>query len=102
MSDETKLSKFVDALAGSLKSYCSELLLGAPKAFRQLRILREAECEAFGRERELRYARDDASKAWSLGDYQQVVNVLMPHEDSLSKSEKMKLEIVRKRVASAT
>lgn len=102
VSAETKLPKFVDALAGSLRSYCCELLLGAPKAFQQLRNLREAECETFGRERELRYARDAAGKAWSLGDYQQVVNVLKPHDGSLSKPEKMKLEIARKKVAGVT
>lgn len=99
VSDEARLPKFVGELAGSLRSYCSDLLVGETQAFRQLEELFQVECDAFERERKSRYARGDADQAWSARDYQQVVDVLDPHEASLGKVEKRKLELARKKVA---
>ena len=99
ISDDTKLPMFLEKLADNLRNYCSDLLLGNAQAFQRLQQLREWECEAFGQERDLRYARDDANQAWAVGNYGKVVTTLQPHENLLSKSEKIKLELARKKVS---
>ena len=73
--------------------------MGDTQAFRHLEELFQVERDAFERERKSRYARGDADQAWSARDYQQLIDVLDPHEDSLSEVEKRKLELARKKVA---
>ena len=99
VSDEARLPKVIGELANSLRSHCSELLVGDRQAFRQLEKLQEVECNAFERDRRLRSAREAANQAWSTGDYQQLIDAFSPHEDALRKSEKMKLEFARKKLA---
>ena len=74
-------------------------LVGGMQAFRQLEKLDAVESDVFIRERELLYARREANQAWSTGDYQKVIDEFSLHEDSLRKSERMKLAFARKKLA---
>ncbi|MCE2424991.1 MAG: hypothetical protein J4F45_07795 [Pseudomonadales bacterium] len=98
ITDESKLLKFIGELATSLRSYCSKLLVGDTQAFRCLNNLRVTQCNTFNRERELGYARQEMKQAWSSGDYQGVIDALTPHEYSLTKAERIKLAISRKKL----
>ena len=99
VGEGARLPKVIGELAERLRLYCSDVLKGESEAFQKLKKLQEIECNAFERERRLRSARGAANQAWSIGDYQEVVDALGPHENFLRKSEQMKLDFARKKVA---
>ncbi len=101
VSDRVDLPRFLGDLAKNLRQYCSELLRGDQQAFERLQRLQEIECEKFGQERDLRYARNRAAQAWAVKDYERVISALAPHEGALSESEEMKLTFARKKRAEA-
>jgi len=98
VSSPESLPKFLEHLATSLKEYCGALLKSDEEAWKKLEQQREIECATFNEERELRYAREDASQAWDAGDFQLVVQLLSPFESLLNKAEQMRLSFARKKM----
>jgi len=97
---ENALPEFLERLATDLKTHGTPILGQEPGSLNNLRQLRNRECEEFARERDLRHARANVSKAWKAGDYGSVIRWFEPVEKWLSKSEQMKLNLARKKFGS--
>lgn len=97
-SRPSDLRKNLEKLADLVRQHASALLIGDIEAFRTLGRQWDADCAAYALETALRYARQNAEKAWKQGKYQEVVKELEPVADHLSPAEQKMLAIARKRV----
>lgn len=89
----------IQQIAVLLESFGSNVLSGDTATFDQLDRQRDMNCQQLADETSLRYARNLVAKAWLRSDYTAVVTAFSPLEKELTDSERMKLEIARKRTS---
>lgn len=85
-------------MADLLERYGAELLRGDAKAWHELKALREMECSEYARQRDLGYARSNASAAWDRKDFFGVVRALSPWQAVLSPTDLKRLEYAKKQI----
>jgi len=98
VTEQAALERFTSRMATCLRRYGSPLLRGEQEAFKRLGALGDAESRAYQHRNELRFAVEDAQRAWKSGDYQQVVAALEPFEAELSASDRKRLAMARSRL----
>jgi hypothetical protein len=95
VSTQPSLERFARRMADALRTYGPQVLRGEQEAYGKLRALRDRELRTYQRGNDLRFARENARKAWQQRDYAGVVAALGPYELDLAPSETKRLQISR-------
>lgn len=96
ISDEKDLPAILQNLADLVIRNASDLLNGDEQSFAQIEAFSHHNNAAFARNTELQHTKSIADKAWAEKDYGNVIKVLEPVEDSLSATDKARLDYARK------
>ena len=94
--DEVVLKRKLLTLASQVEQYCSELLAGENEAFEQLRTFQLQVNDNYQKANEMRFARQDADRAWTEKRYIDVVTAYRPVKQYLSPAELKKLGLAYK------
>ncbi len=90
------LTGAIERLSVLTEKYALGLLDGVASDFMKLGKFRDKECAEYALSRDLRYAREDAEKAWENKDYFAVVEAYMPFEPALTEVERRRLAFAEK------
>jgi hypothetical protein len=98
VTEQVALERFTSEMAACLEKYGCPLLRGQQDAFEQLGSLSDRESSEYQRRNELRFAIENALRAWKEGNYVRVVAELGPVEPDLLPSDRKRLAIARTRI----
>lgn len=88
----------IERLAVLTEKYAADLLDGNPSEFLLLGEFRDKDCAEYALSRDLRYAREDAEKAWVAKNHFAVVKAYKPLESELTAVERKRLEFSEKQL----